>query len=489
LAKRVTVIDIGSNSIRMVVYEKTSRFSFHILHEEKSRVRLSENSYQNDGYLQEIPMQRTFDALKDFISIHNSFKSRKMLCVATSALRDAPNKKEFIAKVKERLKLNIKIIDGQKEAYLSAMACANLLPKQQNALSIDIGGGSTEFAIVDDKNISETISLDLGTVRLKELFLDDKDINGARKYIDKELQKLNISDKNILSLIGIGGTFRAISTAIMKIDKYPFEKLHTYEYSKNRLEDFVVQLLNTVDDEQLKLLEIATNRFDVIRSGVLILERVLKLIDIKNIITSGVGVREGVYLADLLRNSKHSLPHNYNSSVRYLIDKYIEDKNYSNQLNSLAKKLFDLTADYFCLDKKYRFELAIAAKLYPIGTNVHYYSKNKHSYYLIQTALEYGFRHNEIILISLLNRYATHKFPSSSDKKRYAKLLPDSQSLDSLSYILSLSIALLTHKPRNIDFDLDFNDGILSISSDESLFLSRNAIDKLGEYKDFRIQF
>lgn len=93
MAKRVAIIDIGSNSIRMVIYEKVSRFAFHLLHEAKSKVRISEDAYKHDGALQEVPMQRTFDALSDFIQISNSFKTNKLLCVATSALRDAPNKK------------------------------------------------------------------------------------------------------------------------------------------------------------------------------------------------------------------------------------------------------------------------------------------------------------------------------------------------------------------------------------------------------------
>ena len=100
MAKRVAVIDIGSNSIRMVVYEKTSRFAFHLLYEAKSKVRLSENAYQNQGNLQANAMQRTFAALSDFLEIIASFNARKTLCVATSALRDAPNKKDFLSLVK-----------------------------------------------------------------------------------------------------------------------------------------------------------------------------------------------------------------------------------------------------------------------------------------------------------------------------------------------------------------------------------------------------
>lgn len=170
MAKRVAVIDIGSNSIRMVVFEKTSRFAFHLLHEAKSKVRISQNAYQNGGNLQPAAMDRTFYALSDFLTVAASFKVTKTLCVATSALRDAPNKAEFIQRVKKELHLNIKVIDGTKEATFGAVACANLLPEQENALTIDIGGGSTEFALINQKNVSSPISLDLGTVRLKELF-------------------------------------------------------------------------------------------------------------------------------------------------------------------------------------------------------------------------------------------------------------------------------------------------------------------------------
>ncbi|MCD6190358.1 MAG: Ppx/GppA family phosphatase, partial [Sulfurimonas sp.] len=322
MAKRVAVVDIGSNSVRMVIYEKTSRFAFHLLHEEKSKVRISENAYQHDGNLQELPMQRTFDALRDFITISESFKVRKLLCVATSALRDAPNKKDFLKRVRDSLKLNIKIVDGKKEAYFGAMACANLLPELSTALSIDIGGGSTEFTLINDKNISNTISLNIGTVRLKELYFDKNDIAGAIKYIDTGLELLK--DINVSTLVGIGGTFRAISSAIMKADAYPLNKIHSYEYSKERFKKFISDLLDAQEDE-LKKLGIRSNRFDVIKPGALILSRVLNKIEIEKIITSGVGVREGVYLSDLLRGSKDKFPHNYNTSVKYILDTHVGD--------------------------------------------------------------------------------------------------------------------------------------------------------------------
>ena len=486
MAKRVAVIDIGSNSVRLVVYEKTSRFAFHLLNESKSRVRLSENAYKNDGNLQEISMQRTIDALRDFLSIAISYKTRKTLCVATSALRDAPNKKEFLDRVKKELKLNIKIIDGEKEAYLGAIACANLLPTQQNALSIDIGGGSTELALIDGNSVNKTISLNLGTVRLKELFFDKGKLKEAIEYIDSKLEP--IENLNSSTIIGIGGTFRAISSAILRNSDYPLNKIHAFSYSKTKLDNFINSIL-TSDENELKSIGIKNERFDIIKPGALILQRVLKKLPIDKVVTSGVGVREGVYLSDLLRNSKDKFPMHYNTSARYILDTHVDEKEFSNQLNSLTKKIFDMTHKHLKIDSSYRYELAIAAKLYPSGNNIHFFSKNKHSYYLIQSALEYGFTHNQITLIATLCNYAKRKLPSSLHIEKYKELLPKTKTLNALSYILSLSISLLVHRPRNIDFDMNFEDGVLEIISKEPLRLSKEAVNKLEEINNLKVVF
>lgn len=486
MAKRVSVIDIGSNSVRMVIYEKTSRFAFHLLHEEKSKVRISENAYKHDGILQEVPMQRTFDALENFLKISDSFKVKKTLCVATSALRDAPNQKDFLQRVREKLKLNIKIISGEREAYFGAIACANLLPKQSNAMSIDIGGGSTEIAFIDTNNVSHTSSLKLGTVRLKELFFDTNDLEGAKAYIEKELDK--IPNEKISNLIGIGGTFRAISYAIQKSQNYPLNKIHAFEYTQETFRKYIEQILDA-DETTLAELFIKPNRFDVIKPGALILKMLVSKFAIKNVITSGVGVREGVYLADLLRGSNHQFPANYNTSVRYILDTHLSDKQFSNNLTTLTKKVFDLTHQFFDIDYSFREKLSIAAKLYQTGSNIHFYSQNKHSYYIAQTALEYGFTHKDITLISTLMKYAKNKLPAKSHLDKYEMLLPQERVVNSLSFILSLSIILLSHRPRNIDFELSFNEGVLEVKSGNNLYLAKESVEKLQCLKEFRVEF
>lgn len=481
MSKRVAVIDIGSNSLRMLIYERTSRFAFRILHEAKSRVRLSENAYKNSGNLQEVPMQRAYEALLDFSFIISSFKVRKTLCVATSALRDAPNKSLFITKIRDSLGINIKVIDGQKEAYYGSMACMNLLPELRNALTIDIGGGSTEFSCIDAKEVTQSISLELGTVRLKELFFDNNDISGAKKYIDSKLELLEV--KNVSTLVGIGGTFRAISSAIMQKSGYPIQKLHAYQPEYDDFYKLLNKILEATDTELIKL-GIKSDRFDVIKPGALILLRVLEKLKVKKLVTSGVGVREGVFLSDLLRNSKDRFPLNFNTSIRVMIDLYIENKIHSNQLNRVVKQLFDLTYKSLGISKNYRDELSIAAKIYNIGSNIHFYSQHKHSYELIQDLLEFGFSHKQITLVSTLVRYAKRKTPPAEHMDVFKNFLPNEKELTALSYLLWLSVTLLGHRPRNIDFSLDFKDNKLFVESKNPMYLAKQNIKKLETIKN-----
>ena len=116
MAKRTAIIDIGSNSARLAIFQNTSKTGFHLVCEQKSRVRIGEGAYADHGKLQKIPMQRAFRTLESFMQTIEEFQVSKIIAVATSALRDAPNKNVFLEKVLHKLGLQITIIHGEKEA-------------------------------------------------------------------------------------------------------------------------------------------------------------------------------------------------------------------------------------------------------------------------------------------------------------------------------------------------------------------------------------
>ncbi len=485
MAKRTAVIDIGSNSARMVVFEKSSAYAFHLIKEIKSRIRIGEGAYENSGVLQQIPMQRAYDTLEEFCQIIKNLKCRKTFCVATSALRDAPNAKEFTQRVKKELNLNIKIIDGKKEAYYGALASLNLLKPIKNATTIDIGGGSTELASIVEGKIVDTISIDIGTVRLKELFFDkSNEVEKAKQFIDKKLQKLPDHFKSD-TIIGIGGTIRAFSDIVMKKMNYPLETIHGFEYSIEEFRYILNQII-TSNTLELKNYGVKKDRYDTMREGCTIYKELIDSLGAKNTITNGAGVREGVYLQDLLRSSNQRFPQNFKVSARSLSDRFIDNTKESLHVSKLSQKLFDALEYLHQIEPKYKEELQIAAKLYSVGRILSFYQEHLHSFYFILNNLNYNFSHNQKVLIALLVKYHTKKLPSYEDVKAYEILLPNIEIVNWLSFIISLAKCLNANF-SNTNLEFVYENHTLKIKSPEKLFLAKECIKKLVKPASFAI--
>ena len=157
--------------------------------------------------------------------------------------------------------------------------------------------------------------------------------------------------------------------------------------------------------------------------------------------------------------------------------------------SKVAREIFELTASTYNIDEKYKRDLVIAAKLSPIGSMLHNYSSNQHSYYLIQTALEYGFTHKEIMLIATLTKFAKRRAPSSAHFDEYKNILPDETIAEFLSFIISLSSALLTHRPRNLSYEFSFDKNCLHVSTQENIYLVKESVKNLQFPKGIKVEF
>lgn len=487
MAKITTIIDIGSNSMRMVVLEKSSRFAFNLINETKSRVKISEGCYENNGNLQEIPMQRAYESLKSFLNISKSLKSRKIICVATSALRDAPNAKVFLNRIKNDFSLNIKVIDGEKEAFYGGIAASNLI-HEDNFITVDIGGGSTEFSFVNNGVILKSISLNIGTVRIKELFFNKNDIEGARKYILDNLKELFDLNMNVpLTAVGIGGSIRSLSKLIMQKNEYPLDILHGYKYNvENEFSHFDL-IVNAKTNKELKNLGVKKDRFDTIKEGTFIFKTILEELNIKKVITSGAGVREGVYLCDLLRNTNNKFPSNYNVSVRSLLDRFQIDQKQSAYFGSNAGKIYDVLKPLHELDDKFRQLLIIASKLHTIGSSLNFYKSNDNAFDFILNGLNYDFQHSSRVIIAHTIKYSKKSLPNKSDLEKFSELLPKTHDMKWMSFMIALNIAVNQDLSRpNTRYIL--SDNTLKIELENKSFMIASNIDKLELPKNLKLE-
>jgi len=487
MAKRTAIIDIGSNSGRLVIFERTSRFGFHLICEQKSKVRIGEGAYAKGGNLQPIGIERAYLALESFIQTTKKYHVHKILCVATSALRDAPNGQEFIQWIRKNLNLSIKIIDGNEEAKLGAIAANNLLPIT-DAITIDIGGGSSDMSLIRGRKIIETCSLNIGTVRIKELFFDHKaSIEEARIYIRKELKRLPNSFRDPIA-IGIGGTARALSKGIMKNSAYSLDKIHAFSYS---LEDEIDYLtaITLSSTKGLKKFNLKQERFDTIRGGALIFLEILEQIGTKEVITSGVGVREGLFLKDLLRHNRLQFPKGLNPSIRSILDRFdnltAKDSSASHRIR-IASELYTVCHREFELSQEYHDELNAALKLSNIGKTLTIYKSRQHAFYIAMEELNYGFSHKEMLLISMLLRTSNNSLLKKQLFQTYKPLLPKKERMKCLSFIYNLTI-LLHENANEASINFHYANQTLTIKADQSLYHAKESIKSLKKPHSFAI--
>ncbi len=477
MAKRTAIIDIGSNSLSLVVYEKSSRFAFHLIEKVRASVRIGEGAYENNGVLQVEAMDKAFDALKDFLYVAENIKCKKVLCVATSALRDAPNKKIFLQRVQKELHLGIKVIDGEKEAHFGAVAALNLLEPFDSFTTIDIGGGSTELAKVENGKVIETLSLDLGTVRLRELLCSNNSKEEAMNSMIKEVIRQVPETFKSSNIVGIGGTIRALSSAIMIAEQYPIRALHGFDY---RVKDYknLIKKIPMMSTKELKKLDIPTSRLDTIREGTAIFYRLLRYLDAKVVIASKAGVREGVYLSDILRNSNYRFPHNFNVSIKSLMDRFALSEKNCAYVQRTALSLFDVLAPLHKIPHDKREVLGFGAKLSPIAKRINIYSNSNNSFYFLLENLNFTFSHEKKLLLALLLKLSSKEKQRHSDYKKYAMLLPDVETMEWLYFMLSLSECINSNrKIQKVGFSLEGRR--LTIMIEEGRHLCEACLEKL----------
>lgn len=487
IEKRIAVIDIGSNSARLVIFERSSKFGFHIISEQKSRVRIGEGAYQNSGRLQPIGIQRAYLALDSFMQTIREYAITTIHCVATSALRDAPNAPEFIAWIRSNIGIEIEIIDGDQEAFYGSVAVMNLLP-MQSGITIDIGGGSADLSLFEEGKVVDTVSLNLGSVRLKELFSDTKSsVEEMQAFIDEELQGIPEGFRN-KTAIGMGGTIRALSKAIMSNTHYPLKKLHAFSYSFDEYSDYLHGVAYS-DMAQLSQFGIKEDRFDTIREGTLIFIEILKKIGAQEIVTSGVGVREGIFLSKLLQNYEYRFPQQINPSIISMQDRFDKtQKRYDSMIRS-ALELYALLRVNLKMQesKNYSMELISAIKLSNIGKSLTIYHANEHAFYIASQELNYRYRHEEIIFISMLLRMQGKDIKKFTLYRTYKKLLPSKSIFRLVSFCYALIVELYENT-KDAQIGFEYQNKTLIIDSDKSLYISKNSIQKIAKPKKFKIQ-
>jgi len=426
---KIAAIDLGSNSIHMVVVEVSASGGFEVVDREKEMVRLGSGTLTR-GQLPAISMRGGLELLARYRRIAENHGVDKILAVATSAVREASNGEDFLERVGRQIGVWPKAISGEEEArliYLAALHSIHL--EGRRALVIDIGGGSVELALGVGATLEHTVSEKLGVLRMSERFaksdpLSPRDEQSLVEQIERSLRlhAPRIRESGFETAVGTSGTILALAALAREMEPgAPLPSLHHVTVGAEAIHALRKRLVGTDLRTRLKLPRLDESRADIIVTGAVILDTLLDRLGVRELVLCEWALREGILL-DYIHDHPRSLaraeayPDVRRRSVVSLAERCQSDEPHARHVAGLALALLDATRRRHGLGDAERALLEHAALLHDIGHHISYPGHHKHSYYLIKNGELRGFSPVEIEILANVARYHRRGLP----RKRHA---------------------------------------------------------------------
>jgi exopolyphosphatase/guanosine-5'-triphosphate,3'-diphosphate pyrophosphatase len=298
-------IDVGTNTVLLLIAYVDKGISDVL--DVSTMTRLGEG-LKKEGYLNDEAMRRAFYALEKYRTIIDENDVDEILCVGTSALREAENTETFLKMVSEKLKIDIRVIDEHDEAYYTYLSVKNdELIKDENFVVIDIGGGSTEIIKGNGQGFSDFVSLSAGTVKLAEMFIKhdpplEDELFLLTAYVKGLLQRLSFAVCGS-SLIGTGGTITTLAGIILGLEIFDKNKVHATVINLKEINTLINSMKNMDTNGRSAIKGMERGREDILLQGIIFLREIMVYCEIDNLVVSTKGVRYGV-IYEKLRNTQ-----------------------------------------------------------------------------------------------------------------------------------------------------------------------------------------
>lgn len=310
---RVAAIDLGSNSVRLIVAEVDGPDRYRVLHEERDQTRLGHRLHQT-GRIDPESARRTLEALERMQARAERFGVTELRAVGTAALREANNGPAFVETARDRFGLALEIIGPEEEAELAMRSVCRNFPLDDGTAIVDIGGGSMEVVFTTAGRVDEVYSMPLGAVVLTERFVHSDPISVADwrdlcAAIDDEFRRhIGEPPFSTPDLIGSGGTFTAIATLIMHERRSEIESVQGFSITRPEFERQLHRLRDAPLSERRRLSGLSADRADIIVAGAAAVARLAEWLDVSRILINDRGVRDGLLLEMISRQAMEPRP-------------------------------------------------------------------------------------------------------------------------------------------------------------------------------------
>jgi exopolyphosphatase / guanosine-5'-triphosphate,3'-diphosphate pyrophosphatase len=445
LAYRLAAIDIGTNSIRLIVAEPLRGGNYRILDEEKESTRLGEN-LSKTGRLDPQAIEKSLGALRRMKQIAEGFQITQLRTIATCAVREAANGEEFCRRAREELGVEIEIIGAEQEAMLAFASVQRAFDiGGQHVAVVDIGGGSTEIVLAFGSLVEAVYTTQLGAVRMSEVYTDTASNEGFSELltgIDRHLRK---HTKNPVfvphTLFGSGGTFTSLAAMMMASKGQDRVPVRGYQVSRAEVRHLLDRLRKIPLKERASVPGLSPDRADIIVAGLAIVDRIMDRFEVNTVQVHNRGVRDGLLLTmiDQSLGSSVDKPHDRDAALDRLAASCGCELAHGRHVARLAGSIYAQLAAAYDLNPLDRALLEAAAKLQDVGYLINYDQHHKHSYHLILHSRLEGFQPNELELIANVARYHRGADPKRKHSNFRQLAAHDQQRVRQMAAILRVA--------------------------------------------------
>lgn len=391
---KIAIIDIGSNSVRLIIVQVQSSQNFNIIYELKESVRLGKDMGENNR-LDKTRMKKAVDTISSFKTICGAMNVDKIIAVATEAVRRASNQREFLDSILFRTGVAVRVLSGSEEAYYDYMGVINSMDIA-DCLLMDIGGSSTEFILVKDHEIVDSKSLPYGSISLTDIFHSN---SGEFKNLMESL--LNsipwIYQSEGLPIIGIGGTFRNLGKINRKSKDYPVDTAYNYKLENIDVENILFSTIDKLSGKIKKIKGLSSDRSDIFIGPIYAIFCIIHLCKTREVIISGSGVREGLLFEHILGLEK-KVSDVLDYSLKNMMLNYDVNQTHAYKVYALTNSLYS-QLNHLCVpDPNAGKIIKTAALLHDAGIKINFYDHHKHAFYLILNSRINGLSHKELLM-------------------------------------------------------------------------------------------
>ena len=431
--RRIAAIDIGTNSFHLLVAAVDPKLrTFRIIQAEKATTRLGERDPET-GELTAAAMQRGLETLRQFRDLAASHRVEQIVTAATSAVREAPNGRDFLQTILDDLGMEVDLVSGPEEARLIYLGVLSGMPfGDRPHLLLDIGGGSTELILADGRDARALTSTRVGAVRLQRDFVRDDPMPPQRRSflqafiqgslepaVDKVRRRIKPGETPVL--VATSGTAMAIGSLAASEEERPPRKLHGYRVTRQSLNQVVDRLVTMTPAQRRELAPINDRRAEIIVPGALILQTTMKMLGVGEFVLSERALREGLIVDWMLRQGLLEDRFSFQSSIRqrtvlHQVQRFAVNQSRAERVASHALSLYDATRGVMHDDSGEGRELLwAAAMLHTCGQHINISAYHKHTWYLIRHGELLGYSEAEHLMVAAIARYHRRSLP----KKRH----------------------------------------------------------------------